>query len=122
MPWCARPVRGVGSAFWSSGADAISVVALGGERHRPEVLRKASALPVTFLSGLSGGLDGVGGGGMGSVGKRDAGGLATGWRMLNDASGMPAICYSPECVEDEFSEVRRVGGSRNLPLRGRMVR
>ena len=31
MPWCARLVRGVGSALWSSGADAILVVALGEE-------------------------------------------------------------------------------------------
>jgi hypothetical protein len=39
-----------------------SVVASGGKRYRPKVLRKASVLPITFLGGR------VGGGGYGVVG------------------------------------------------------
>ena len=50
-PW----VRPLATAERSARTDAVSVVAPGGERHRPEVLRKALALPVAFLSGRSGG-------------------------------------------------------------------
>jgi hypothetical protein len=48
-----------------------SVIASGGKRYRPKVLRKASVLPITFLGGGSGrvgGHCGVGGGAYSVVG------------------------------------------------------
>jgi hypothetical protein len=79
--------RRLSSALRCSGASAISVVALVGERCRLEVLRKAPALPVTFLNGLSSGPDGVGGG-VGSVG----GGVGGRGGMSGGAGGSSGLC------------------------------